>query len=204
MKEVEQISYRATMQDGFAELLTGLIFLVFPVMLFEPAIVTFFVVFYILFMPRFVDTIKRRHVYPRVGYVKPREEEPPKLSIGVAVFVLLIFISIIAVFYTLSIGIIDRSFIYNWLPTVFGFIMWGPALYLRDRTGQTRYYLLGVLPTLTGAAVSISPSIPAEVAMVFFMVGWGLAFLVLGTVKFALFIRKYPVVDTPEDDISGQ
>lgn len=204
LREIEQQSYRETMQDGFTEIFMGLIFLVLPVLLVEPGFVAIFVVFYIIFMPQCVEAVKKKYVYPRVGYVKPREDQPPKLSLGVAVVVLLIFISVITVFYMLSIGTIDRFFIYKWLPTVFGFIMWGPSLYLKDKTGQIRYYLLGASTSLTGVAVSLSPSIPAEMSMAVFMVGWGLVFLVLGTVRFTLFIRKYPVIDTPEDDAGEQ
>jgi len=140
-------------------------------------------------------------VYPRIGYVKLKEEEPPKLSLGIAMVVLLIFVSVIVLLYTLSIGLIDRDFIWRWLPTVFGFIMWGPSLYLKEKTGQNRFYLFGAMMTVTGIVISLTASIPAGIAMTIYMVGWGLFFLFLGLVRFLLFIRKYPVLDTPEDDI---
>ena len=199
--EIEQKSFRELIQDGSTETLLGLVLLVFPAIMAESSFVPFFVVFYIIFMPHLIEGFRKRYVYPRIGYVKLKEEEPPKLSLGIAMVVLLIFVSVIVVLYTLSIGLIDRDFIWRWLPTVFGFIMWGPSLYLKDKTGQNKFYLFGALMTVTGIAISLTASIPAGIAMTIYMVGWGLFFLVLGLVRFLLFIRKYPVLDTPEDDI---
>ena len=198
--EIERKSYSEMMQDGFTEILLGLILLVFPVLIVRPEFVSIFVVFYIFFMPHLLEAIRKKHVYPRIGYVKLKEEEPPKLSIGIIAVVLLIFVSVIVILYSLSIGIIDRYFIWRWLPTVFGFITWGPSLYLKEKTGQNKYYLLGTSMTISGVAVSLAGSIPAEFAMTVYMVGWGLFFLVLGLIRLLIFIRKYPVIDTPGVD----
>jgi hypothetical protein len=132
--------------------------------------------------------------------VKLREEKPPKLTLGVAVVVLLVFVTIIAILYSLSIGAIDRYFIWKWLPTVFGVIMLGPSLYLKEKTGQNRYYLWGILTTITGVAVSLAPFISAEFSLALYMIAWGVFFIVLGLIRFALFIRNNPVIDAPEDD----
>ena len=201
--EIEQKSYRELMKDGITETLLGLTLLVIPVIFVKPTFVSIFVVFFIIFMPHLIERFRKKHVYPRIGYVKFKEEEPPKLSLGIAMVVLLIFITAIATLYSFFTGIIDRYFIWRWLPTVFGFIMWGPSLYLKEKTGQNRFYLFGALMTVTGIVISLSPSIPAELALVIYMVSWGLFFLILGLVRFLLFFRKYPVIDTPEDD-SGE
>lgn len=201
--EIQQRSYRELMQDGITETLLGLILLVFPGLIHRSSFVPIFVVFYIIFLPHLIEGFRNRYVYPRIGYVKPKEEEPLKLSLGIAMVVLLIFVAVIVVLYSLFIGLIDRSFIWRWLPTVFGFIMWGPSLYLKDKTGQNRFYLFGTVMTVTGIMISLTQSIPAEWAMIYYMVGWGLFYLVIGLVKLLLFIRKYPVIDTPEDD-SGE
>ena len=202
--ELEQVTYRESMRDGLTEFLLGLVLIVIPGLMLKSIFVPIFVAFYILFLPQGIETFRRRFTYPRTGYVKLREEQPPKLSLGVAVVVLLIFISIIAVFYSLIIGVIDRYFIWKCLPTVFGFIMWGPSLYLKDKTGQNRYYLFGTLMTITGLAVTLAVFIPATYSLTIYMLSWGLVFLVLGVIRFALFIRKYPVIDTQEDDSSEQ
>ena len=198
--EIERKTYRESMRDGLTEFLLGLVLIVIPGLMLKSSFVPIFVVFYIIFLPQGIEAFRRRFTYPRTGYVKLREEQPPKLSLGVAVVVLLIFISIIAVFYSLAIGVIDRYFIWRCLPTVFGVIMWGPSLYLKDKTGQNRYYLFGTLMTITGLAVTLAVFIPATFSLTIYMLSWGFAFLVLGVIRFALFIRKYPVIQTPEDE----
>ncbi|NHI90598.1 MAG: hypothetical protein EAX87_13840 [Candidatus Thorarchaeota archaeon] len=80
--------------------------------------------------------------------------------------------------------------------------MWGPCLSLQDQTGQERYYLLGTVMTVTGLAVTLAMFIPATYALTIYMLSWGLAFVVLGIIRFTLFVRKYPIVDIPEDGSS--
>ena len=198
LKTVEQESYRELMQDGFSEILVGTIFLVLPAIFFQSSFLPIFVVFYIIFMPQGVEVIRKKYTYPRIGYVKLREDEAPKISLGIVVVVLLIFITIIAVFYFAFIDVIDRFFVFKWMPAVFGFIMWGPSLYLKDKTGQKAYYLPGILMSVTGVATSLAAFITAEVGTSLFMICWGLAFIGLGLVRFLLFIRKYPILDDPE------
>lgn len=201
--EIERKTYRESMKDGLTEFLLGLVLCVIPGIMFQSYFVPIFVMFYIIFLPQGIEAFRRKYTYPRTGYVKLREEQPPKLTLGVAAVALLIFITIIAILYSLSIGVIDRYFIWKWLPTVFGVIMCGPSLYLKDKTGQNRYYLWGILTAITGVAVSLSPFISAEVSLTFYMISWGVAFIVLGIIRFVLFIRNNPVIDGPEDD-SGE
>jgi hypothetical protein len=201
---VERESYRELMQDGFSEILVGTIFLVLPAILLQSSFLPIFVVFYIIFMPKGVEVIRKKYTYPRIGYVKLREDEAPKITIGIAVVVLLIFITIIAIFYFAFIDVIDRFFIWKWIPAVFGFIMWGPSLYLKDKTGQKTYYLPGVLMSVTGVATSLATFLTAEVGTSLFMISWGLAFIALGLVRFLLFIRKYAILGNPEDESNEQ
>jgi hypothetical protein len=204
LETIEQESYRELMQDGFSEILVGTIFLVLPAIFLQSSFLPIFVVFYVIFMPQGVEIIRKKYTYPRIGYVKLREDEPPKISLGIVVVVLLIFITIIAVFYFAFIDVIDRFFIWKWIPAVFGFIMWGPSLYLKGKTGQRAYYLPGLLMSITGVATALVTFLTAEVGTALFMVGWGLAFMVLGLIRFLLFIRKYPILDNPEDESSEQ
>jgi hypothetical protein len=204
LETVEQESYRELMQDGFTEILLGTIFLVLPAILLQPSFLSIFIVFYIIFMPQGVEAIRRKYTYPRIGYVKLREDKAPKISLGIVVAVLLVFITIIAVLYLASTDVIDRFFILKWMPAVFGFIMWGPSLYLKDKTGQKLLYLPGILMSVTGVATSLADFLTAEVGTLLFMIGWGLFFMVFGLVRFLLFIRKYPILENPEDDSNEQ
>lgn len=198
--ELKRGAYRESMKDGLTEFLLGLVLCVVPGMMSYPYFVPIFVVFYIIFLPQGFEAFRRKYTYPRTGYVKISEERPPKLSLGVAMAALLAFITIIAVLYSLSIGVIDRYFVWKWIPTVFGVIMCGPSLYLKDKTGQNRFYLWGILTTITGVAVSLAPFISAEASLALYMITWGTFFMALGIIRFVLFIRNNPRIDTPEDE----
>jgi hypothetical protein len=204
LKAIEQESYRESIQDGLTEFLMGLIFLIFPILIFKASFVSIFVVFYIIFMPQVVEAFRRKYTYPRIGYVKLHEDEPPRLSLGVAMVVLLIFVIIITIFYALFTDLIDRYFIYRWIPAVFGFIMWGPSLYLKEKTGQYRFYLFGLLMSVTGIIVGLANFSTVEIQGTLYMVSWGIVFVIIGLVRFLLFIRKYPVLEIPEDDTREQ
>ncbi len=200
LKSIEQESFRESMQDGLTEVLLGLVFLVLPLLILESGFLPIFVIFYIFFIPQVIEGFRKRYTYTRLGYVKLHEDKPPKLSLGVAMMVLLVFIIIIAVLYSVYVDLVDRSFIYRWLPAVFGFIMWGPSLYLKDKTGQSRYYLFGLLMSVTGILVGLADLSTVEIQGTLYMTSWGGAFVLLGLLRFLIFIRKYPILETPEDD----
>ena len=136
--------------------------------------------------------------------MKLREEEPPKVTAGVVVAVILMIAAGIIVVYAISIGFISSDTIYRWVPAFFGVIMWAPSLYLTDKTGQKRYYLFGALMTITGFAVALADFLPVEAVVVVYSLSWGAVFFVLGITRAVLFIRKYPVIESPEDDSGEQ
>ncbi len=204
LKKIEQESYRELMQDGSTEIMAGLFFLVFPLLIREPGLAGIFVMFYVLFFPQFIEVVRKKYVYPRIGYVKLREEEPLKLTAGYVVTVFLLVAAGIVLVYAISIDFIILDMIYRWVPAFFGVIMWAPSVYLKDKTGQNRYYLFGALMTITGFAVAFTDFLPVEVVIMVYTLSWGAAFFVLGIIRAALFIRKYPVIDSPEDDTSEQ
>jgi hypothetical protein len=77
--------------------------------------------------------------------------------------------------------------------------MWAPSLYLVDKTGQKRYYLFGALMTITGVGVSLADFLPAEATTIVFGLIWGVSFLVVGLIRFRLFVRRYPIAGSQED-----
>jgi hypothetical protein len=192
------------MQDGFTEIMAGLIFLVFPVMFIQPAFVSIFGAMYVLFLPQVVEGVRKKYVYPRIGYVKLRDDEPFKVTAGIVITAILMVAGGIVLIYLIAIDFISSEMIYRWVPAFFGSIMWFPSVYLKNKTGQNRYYLLAALMTITGFAVGFIGFIPVEFIVAAYSVSWGLAFLLLGIVRHALFIRKYPVIDSPEDDSGVQ
>ncbi len=204
LKKIEQESFRDLMQDGFTEMLAGLLFLVFPVLIQRSYFIPIFVVFYIFFLPVFLESIRKRYVYPRIGYVKLREDAPPKVTARVVATVIILIIGGILVIYAVVTGFITSEVVYRWIPAFLGVIMWAPSLFLVDKTGQKRYYLLGGLMTISGVAVSLADFLPAESTTIVFGLIWGLSFLIVGIIRYGLFIRRYPVIETQEDLANDQ
>ncbi len=204
LKKIEHESVRELMQDGFTEIMAGTIFLFFPVIFARPYFVPIFVIFYIFFLPHFVEVVRKKYVYPRIGYVKLREEEPPKVTAGVVITVIIMIAAGIILIYSISIGIISSDLVYRCVPAFFGLIMWAPSVYLKDKTGQSRYYLFGALMTITGVAVALADFLPVEIVIVIYSLSWSAAFFVLGITRAVLFIRKCPVIESPEDDSGEQ
>jgi hypothetical protein len=204
LKKIEQVSFREFMQDGLTEIMAGTIFLLFPLLIIKPIFVPIFVVVYIFFLPQFIEIVRKKYVYPRIGYVKLREDEPPKVTVGVVVTVILMIAAGIILVYTISIDLISSEMVYRWVPAFFGVIMWAPSLYLKGKTGQNRYYMFGALMTITGFAVALADFLPVEAVNVVYSLSWGATFFVLGIIRTVLFIRKYPVIESPEDDSSEQ
>ncbi len=199
LKSVEQESFRELMHDGFTEMLLGLLLAALPVIVLNPGMISIFVVFYIIFLPPFFEGIRRKYIYPRIGYVKLSEDEPPKVTARLVATLVLIIVFVVAVIYSVGIGIIDRDLVYRWIPAAFGLIMWVPSMYLKEKSGQNRYYLFGTLMTIAGVAVALAPVADPNIGGFLYFVCWGMFFLILGLVKYALFVRRFPVIDVPED-----
>ena len=198
LKKLEQEAFRELMQDGFTEMMAGLIFIVFPLLIARGSFVPIFVIFYIFFLPQAVFWTREKYVYPRIGYVKPKEDEPFRVTARVIGVVILLIVGGILLFYALAIGLIESDLIYRWIPAAFGLIMWAPSHYLKDKTGQNRNYLFGGLMTITGFAVGLLESIPVDLVTAIFFLSWGVSFLTIGIIRFTLFVRKYPLIDAPE------
>ncbi|MCK4567805.1 MAG: hypothetical protein KAU48_10915 [Candidatus Thorarchaeota archaeon] len=210
LKTIEQESFRETREDGFNETNFGIMLLLlfnaihekpgYPSIfdLWFSLIVCIFGMLYFIFLLQFYKVFRNKYVYPRIGYVKLREYEPPKVTSGIIVVVILMIATAITLIYIISIGVVTTDLVYRWGPAIFGLIMWVASFYLKDRTGQNRYYLFGALMTITGVVVALAEFISTDMVIVIYFDGWGIAFLVLGVVKFVLFIRKYPIIGTPE------
>jgi hypothetical protein len=77
--------------------------------------------------------------------------------------------------------------------------MWAPAVYLKEKTGQIQYYLFGAVMTISGIVVSLTPMVDSNLGPFLYFSGWGISFFVLGLVRYILFVRRYPLIDMPED-----
>ncbi|MFX0124779.1 MAG: hypothetical protein ACFFAE_14205 [Candidatus Hodarchaeota archaeon] len=203
LKEIEQQTYHEFMIDGITEILLGIILIFMPVLFTIPVSVVF-IPFYLYFISPFIELIRERTTYPRLGRVKfKREDEKEGYSVKRSLLEFLLFIlGTVAITLTMMI-IIEGQFefflIHRWFPFLFGLIMFGPSLFLVDKTGQRHYYILGVFSTILGFFFSIL-DFPGEMTGLFlFFFTLGVLSIILGIIRYIWFIRTYPVIHMEEE-----
>ena len=204
LKELEQKTYNEFLVDGITEFLTGLILLFSPLLIINPIFVAF-VPFLLFLSPQALEFIRQRTTYPRIGRVEFKEEEQLEdFSVKKSLReVLALFLVVIILTFTFMMAfegeILDISLWYSWVPFAFGLIMFGPSLFLVEKTGQRYYYIFGIFSSLLGLQISILDFPDVLDGMFLFFTILGLLALVLGVIKYIWFIRHYPIIDLEED-----
>ncbi|MGY5871630.1 MAG: hypothetical protein RTV72_05245 [Candidatus Thorarchaeota archaeon] len=199
-----QDAYRATMKDGFIEILAGFFFILTPIIFLQPAFVSIFVVFYVLFLPQYAEIFRKKYTFPRVGYVKLRTDP---LDYRPKALLALLFIVIVSSALLVMLMTQDVANYYNWFimfPFILGAAMLAPSAYLVDRTGSKIYWGFGIVTTILGLVISYLTTIyppdgPFDGLLAFSMI-LGAGLLVGGLIKFAYFVNSNPVIEVQEDN----
>jgi hypothetical protein len=208
LKRTGQEAYRATMKDGFIEILTGFFFILTPIIFIQPSFVSIFVVIYVLFLPQYAEIFRKKYTYPRVGYVKLRTDP---LDYRPKALLALLFIVIVSSGLLVMLMTQDVANYYNWFlmfPFILGAALIAPSAYLVDRTGAKIYWGFGIIATIFGLVMStitlIYPPAGLFDGLVAFSILLGFGLLIVGIVKFAYFLHSNPVIDIQEDSSSEQ
>lgn len=206
--KLEQIAFRESMKDGLIETLSGFMFLMMAVMIRLPSFIGVFVFFYIIFLPRLVEMSREKYTYPRIGYVKLRTKET---DIQIKPFLLLLLIMIAATGITIQLLTNNIFNLENWvrlIPFTVGILLFGPSVFLVEKTGSKSYWLFGILSTILGLVVSylslIYPTHSYYDGIIAYCLILGTPLLLGGLIKFLHFTHSYPVLESQEDDVSEQ
>ncbi|MFX0202538.1 MAG: hypothetical protein ACFFCW_41050 [Candidatus Hodarchaeota archaeon] len=204
LEKIEQKTFGEFMIDGFTEILAGLLLILMP-LFYSKSIFIVFLVFFVLFSHLGVEKIRERTTYPRIGRVEfKRDDEKADYSVKKSLldFLLLLLATVLITFtvmYFVEGEILASHLWYKWVPLTFGLIMFGPSLYLVEKTGQRRYYLFGVFATILGFVFSIQTFSDVKVGMYLYFVVLGIFVLFFGISKYIWFIRNYPVILIEEE-----
>jgi len=217
-KELDAIALKvqqAYYEDGLADLFMGVIFLglasVFTLLAHN---VTFLVFMIILLNPliysHLIEVAKRRWVYPRVGYVKPKPIE--EMSTRGVLLILVLVASIVLLPPVVLFIISGYAGLFFWLiwvaPVGFGLAIAIGPFFLARRYHLARYYLFALLIPVIGVIVPwLNLTVPNAYAAFFttFAIQTaiiGLLALFSGTVLFLQFLHRYPV--EPTDPAEGE
>jgi len=191
LKEMERRAYRAMQRDGVTEILVGLVLLVAGGT-WRNGATGILAVFMILYMRKALEYIKERVTYPRIGYAKLPEEDSAETGKGILLFMVAVLVVMgigIVIFY----GGLTSHLIYQWLPTFFGLMMLGAFTYMRGKTGDPLYLAYIAYSVLTGVAFSLYDFSEWRVGFTLYLVLLGATFILVGAVRMALFMHRYPV-----------
>lgn len=195
---VEREAFRHSMQDGLMLVFLGVIMFGMAVLYtIQPALGGMAAVAVVI-LPPVSEKIRERFVYPRIGYVKTKIDGS---------FDLLPFLVFLGFVFTMS-GLIiplfpggysDVDNLFRTIPFALGMIMFGPSLFLQEKTGQDRYMLIGVATTITGLLVTVVSVMddpwPAFDGIRVWCLIWGIGFFLTGMVIFGLFLMNNPVLE---------
>ena len=206
--KLEQNAFRESMKDGLTELFGAFVFLFVPLMYRIVAFVAIFVAMYLFFIPYLFEAARQKYTYPRLGYVKLREKES---DFDIKPFFGLVIVTFILTGIATFIFTGDIYNFYNWilmLPIAIGLIMFGPSVYLVDRSGSAKYWLFGIFTTMLGFTVvyliSQFPTVNIYDGIMVYSILVAITLVIVGTIKFLRFTRAYPILDLPEDEMSEQ
>jgi hypothetical protein len=201
--ELEQETYRYSMQDGLAEILIGLILVTSTVVIEDFPRHGYFLWLIVLMIPIW-EKLRRKFTYPRIGFVKVRQDEPsrPGMAVLLLVMAILVVVPITWVLIPSDSPIYDT--LWRYLPVAFGVMMILPSYFLVEKTGDRRYYAFGLLTVITGLIFALLEFEPPRAGPVLYLHGWGVAIILVGLTTFIRFIRKCPLIEPDEVEASEQ
>lgn len=209
--ELEQETYRYSTQDGLAEIHIGLglIILACVIEVLDYRSYDVFCWYGILFLlivfrTPILEKLRRKVTYPRIGYVKVRQDEPsqPLMVVLFSVLTISVGVSLALVIMPSDISFYDALWKYS--PVSIGVVMILRSFFLVEKTGDRRYFAFGLLTVTTGPIFALLEFEPPRAGPVFYVLGWGVVIILVGLTTFIRFIRKYPIIDLDEVEASEQ
>jgi len=195
--KLEQATFRIANQDGITEFWMGLMITAIAFLMIETISVVIIAIL-VVFQAVYIEKIKAKFTYPRIGKVKLRGENEMPSGYG---WVLTIFIILPAIASVIFVSRYENDIlllIARWAPLLFGIGLMQPAAYFVERSGLNRYYGIGVVSILLGLVFSLLDFITPVDRMALYMILVGILFILAGLTNLIRFVRKYPILDLEE------
>ena len=180
-KELERETFIDSTQDGLMEFLLGVSMIGVAAASKSLLFIPLFIVPLVLGR-QIAEFVRRRLTYPRIGYVKLKEEPAGKAVGGVFLYEFIILM-VSAVFIWVQYGDVMEFRVWaSWSSLITAVLLLGLFLYLHDKSGKKRYLAIGVLSVLIGLVFSvISFDLTFPYLFGYFGPGVVLYFLLLGS-----------------------
>jgi hypothetical protein len=197
LAQIERNAFRDTVQDGLVDIFGGFFLFLMGGRLHDGSVA---IVFPFIFLGTFlVAALKRRYVYPRIGYVELAQRDSKqgwRWLLGFGLAVVAVFVAVLL----LSGDIRDAALWYRWMPIPFGMVMLAGFIIAARKSRLIRFYLYAALAAAGGATFPFLPLTGKLEALSLYLVALGLPMLVCGVVVFALFLRRNPVQPVEAQD----
>lgn len=198
MDNAEMKAMRATIRDGITELQLGSMLIVFGVLFyFASHLAALGALFQLLLIP-LGKLLKRKYVYPRIGYAKVAQQPHAKRGIFITAIVAIVLILAALGIFVLILGY-DPGFPLwrsHFIPSAAGVLMAiGPWVVARTYR-LARWYAFAALSVLAGIGLPL-----LNIATGYAAVGLQSAFvggfsLIYGVGLFFTFLSKYPIEES--------
>ena len=197
LKEIERRANYAALQDGLTEIFMGLFLFFYGGSLATNTLPLgfLFIILAVFFAKPLVERIKKRYIYPRIGYVK-LPKDPNTTGKGIAISAVIMIIALLGAM-GISMAVLGQKlgldfFLTYIVPPASGFMLAIGPFWLGQTYGLTRGYVLAVIFVLGGIAMPVFGIASGYEAVGLLCTFVGLLALGMGTFMFVRFIRKYP------------
>ncbi|MFQ6001633.1 MAG: hypothetical protein ACE5LG_08185 [Anaerolineae bacterium] len=205
LKEIERWVEQSVFQDGLMEIMMGGFLLAVSASLATDAKLISFISLLVIFLGNpLLEHLKRRYIYPRIGYVKlrPEKEADPKGIALAAILFVVILLGSMRLF-PLAMGE-ERGWVFwftYFFPASTGFMLAIGPFWLGETYGVKRGYVFAALFLMSGIAIPV-----LGIASGYEVVGLecllvGVISLISGVTMFTRFLRNYPVPAEGSSDV---
>jgi hypothetical protein len=189
VKDAEKKARSTLRQDGLATIIAGVAFAIMAPFFLDDRMGFLLILgtgLYV-FLP---EILRKRYVYPRIGYVKFAKKASKAWKLVISVLLLIVFV------------IVLKFTTYSWLLPLYLGIVFGVMALTMGYLYRTivEYVLAGMvfLSGLIGLYVTVQGMDPGRVvAFQLWIVGSVL--VLVGVVQFILFVQKNPLIEEPEE-----
>lgn len=190
VKEVEKRARRALRQDGLAIIIAGVAFAIIAPFFLDERLGFLLILgtgLYV-FLP---EILRKRFVYPRIGYVKFKEKKAKPWKLHISTILLVLFV------------IVLKLNAYNWLLPLYLGVVFGVIAFAIGYWYKTVIeYIISAFMLLSGVLGIIATTYGNDPGIVTAVQFWGLAAILIpiGLFRLTRFLRIYPI---PSEDVSS-
>jgi hypothetical protein len=188
LKEMEKEAFRDSNQDGFMEIVFGVIFFSIAGYI-NTKDIPILLILLPIFGPIWMQIIRNKFTYPRIGYARPSKKMARQI---ICVLFIYIFIVLFMVFiFPFISNNWDLSLWNKWSPVFYGLITTGTFLYLGYRVGIIRYYIFATLSVIGLLSAFFIEFETLERGLEMYFLSMSGVMLIAGFVLFFIFLQRH-------------